>query len=480
MIAAAMMTKRRAAAARRPPRPLPEAGVRGAVRAAHPPRGRDRRGLAGDRRPAAGRRRRDLHPGVDLDAFTPSPLPAGPAARARARRARRLEAPGPRARDRRADARAAASRSPASRCPARPFDADARAHNVTFAGRVDDIRDALADAHVLLHCADAEPFGLALVEALAAGRPVVAPAAGGPLEIVAGRRGRLYPPGDADAAVEALAPSSPTRGARSRAAPRRGASTSATPSAASRPRSTPRSSPAPPPAERHHGRRVSFAVVIVLHRSRDGARHAARDAAARAGADRRRRRPRRRRRALAREHGATVLERRDNPGFGAACNARRSPTSPSASRSCSTRTPRTVGDASPRSPQRAATPRPARAPAAQRRRQRPAQRAPAPGHAGRVHARAAPPCSPSAPSRSAPRAAHRRLGDRRLPRRAHGAAARASTSASTCGRRTWTSACGPARGIRDDLPPRPAVRHTGRHSVERRSRSSSSRATAAT
>ena len=57
---------------------------------------------------------------------------------------------------------------------------------------------------MLLHCADAEPYGLALVEALAAGRPVVAPAAAGPLEIVQDGAGRLYPPGDADAAVEAL------------------------------------------------------------------------------------------------------------------------------------------------------------------------------------------------------------------------------------------------------------------------------------
>ena len=57
---------------------------------------------------------------------------------------------------------------------------------------------ALQEHHVLLHCADREPWGLVLIEALAAGRPVVAPAAGGPLEIL--DRG-LYPPGDADAAV---------------------------------------------------------------------------------------------------------------------------------------------------------------------------------------------------------------------------------------------------------------------------------------
>ena len=75
---------------------------------------------------------------------------------------------------------------------------------VSFLGHVDDPRTALADAHCLLHCADREPFGLALVEALAAGRPVVAPAAAGPLEIVTPACGRLYAPGDADAGAAAL------------------------------------------------------------------------------------------------------------------------------------------------------------------------------------------------------------------------------------------------------------------------------------
>ena len=45
---------------------------------------------------------------------------------------------------------------------------------------------------------------MVLVEALAAGRPVVAPAAAGPLEIVTDGAGRLYPPGDAAAAAAAL------------------------------------------------------------------------------------------------------------------------------------------------------------------------------------------------------------------------------------------------------------------------------------
>jgi glycosyltransferase involved in cell wall biosynthesis len=75
---------------------------------------------------------------------------------------------------------------------------------VSFLGHVDDPRTALADAHCLLHCADHEPFGLALVEALAAGRPVAAPAAGGPLEIVTPTCGRLYAPGGAAAGASAV------------------------------------------------------------------------------------------------------------------------------------------------------------------------------------------------------------------------------------------------------------------------------------
>jgi glycosyltransferase involved in cell wall biosynthesis len=78
------------------------------------------------------------------------------------------------------------------------------AGRVRFLGHVDDPRTALAAVRVLLHCADREPFGLALVEALAAGRPVVAPAAAGPLEIVTAACGRLYRPGDAAAGAAAL------------------------------------------------------------------------------------------------------------------------------------------------------------------------------------------------------------------------------------------------------------------------------------
>ena len=63
---------------------------------------------------------------------------------------------------------------------------------------------ALARATCLLHCAPREPFGLAVLEALAAGRPAIVPAAGGPAEIVDTSCGVLYPPGDVAAAAAAL------------------------------------------------------------------------------------------------------------------------------------------------------------------------------------------------------------------------------------------------------------------------------------
>jgi glycosyltransferase involved in cell wall biosynthesis/GT2 family glycosyltransferase len=75
---------------------------------------------------------------------------------------------------------------------------------VELPGAVSDPADELQRATCLLHCADREPFGLVLIEALAAGRPVVAPAAAGPLEIIDDSCGRLYPPGDADAAAAAV------------------------------------------------------------------------------------------------------------------------------------------------------------------------------------------------------------------------------------------------------------------------------------
>jgi GT2 family glycosyltransferase len=79
------------------------------------------------------------------------------------------------------------------------------AGRVEFTGPLSDPAAALSDAGCLLHCSDREPFGMVLVEALASGTPVVAPAAGGPAEIVDNTCGALYPPGDGSAGARALA-----------------------------------------------------------------------------------------------------------------------------------------------------------------------------------------------------------------------------------------------------------------------------------
>jgi glycosyltransferase involved in cell wall biosynthesis len=149
-----------------------------------------------------------LHPGVDLTAFAPAPPPAGPphalvlgalVAWKRPELALAVAERIPELRLTIAGAPLADERTQA----ALRERAAALGERVTLAGQV-QAQPALHAAHVLLHCADAEPYGLALVEALACGRPVVAPAAGGPLEIVTDGAGRLYPPGDADAAAAAL------------------------------------------------------------------------------------------------------------------------------------------------------------------------------------------------------------------------------------------------------------------------------------
>jgi glycosyltransferase involved in cell wall biosynthesis len=154
-----------------------------------------------------------LHPGVDLERFAPAPAPDEPlralvlgalvpwkrpdlalevAARVPGLQLELAGAPMPG--DGPAFVRALEARAAH----------DDLAGRVTFLGAVDDPRPALARAHCLLHCADAEPWGLALIESLASGRPVVAAAGGGPLEIVADGAGRLFPPGDAAAAAIAV------------------------------------------------------------------------------------------------------------------------------------------------------------------------------------------------------------------------------------------------------------------------------------
>lgn len=80
---------------------------------------------------------------------------------------------------------------------------------VAFTGwhyRLDDIPEVMAALDVLVHSSvRPEPFGLVLVEAMATAKPVVAAAAGGPLEIVEdGVTGRLVRPGDYGAVAKAV------------------------------------------------------------------------------------------------------------------------------------------------------------------------------------------------------------------------------------------------------------------------------------
>jgi N-acetylglucosaminyl-diphospho-decaprenol L-rhamnosyltransferase len=76
---------------------------------------------------------------------------------------------------------------------------------VELVGPSTDVAGELARATCLLHCAEREPFGLVVAEALAAGRPAVVPDAAGPAEIVDCSCGVRYPPGDAAAAGAAIA-----------------------------------------------------------------------------------------------------------------------------------------------------------------------------------------------------------------------------------------------------------------------------------
>ena len=80
------------------------------------------------------------------------------------------------------------------------------ADRVVWRGFRDDVDAELRELDVLVHCSiTPEPFGQVVVEGMAAGLPVVAARAGGPLEIIAqGHDGLLVEPGDVDALAEVL------------------------------------------------------------------------------------------------------------------------------------------------------------------------------------------------------------------------------------------------------------------------------------
>lgn len=78
-------------------------------------------------------------------------------------------------------------------------------HKVKFLGQRNDVADLLAAADI--HCqpnVSPEPFGIAFVEALYAGLPVVSSAIGGAVEIVSPDCGLLTPPRDAAALSAAI------------------------------------------------------------------------------------------------------------------------------------------------------------------------------------------------------------------------------------------------------------------------------------
>jgi glycosyltransferase involved in cell wall biosynthesis len=79
------------------------------------------------------------------------------------------------------------------------------ADQLVLAGRQDDVRPYLDASDVFVHPSHDEPFGLAIVEAMAMAMPVVACDSGGVPEIVTeGRDGLLVPPRSASALAQAL------------------------------------------------------------------------------------------------------------------------------------------------------------------------------------------------------------------------------------------------------------------------------------
>ena len=77
---------------------------------------------------------------------------------------------------------------------------------IELTGHVDDVPAELARMHVVVHASVIpEPFGQVVVEAMAAGRPVIASSAGGPAEIIEdGIDGLLVRPGDVADLADAM------------------------------------------------------------------------------------------------------------------------------------------------------------------------------------------------------------------------------------------------------------------------------------
>jgi len=78
-------------------------------------------------------------------------------------------------------------------------------HSIKLAGWVDDVANLLSTLDLFVSPARSEPFGLSIVEAMAAGVPVVATASEGAREIIEDdQTGRLVPVGDVEAMGAAI------------------------------------------------------------------------------------------------------------------------------------------------------------------------------------------------------------------------------------------------------------------------------------
>jgi glycosyltransferase involved in cell wall biosynthesis len=76
---------------------------------------------------------------------------------------------------------------------------------VSFLGCRKDILELMRQSHALLHTAETEAFGMAILEAMAVGLPVIAPAIEGPKELIESRQsGLLVSPGDVGAYAHAV------------------------------------------------------------------------------------------------------------------------------------------------------------------------------------------------------------------------------------------------------------------------------------
>jgi glycosyltransferase involved in cell wall biosynthesis len=80
------------------------------------------------------------------------------------------------------------------------------AARIRFTGHRRDVPSVLAASDIVVHASTMpEPFGLVVIEAMAAGRPVIASASGGPEEIVVNAEtGLLVAPGDDEAMAQAI------------------------------------------------------------------------------------------------------------------------------------------------------------------------------------------------------------------------------------------------------------------------------------